>query len=147
MELLFIFLSSVTNFDKLFEDDNVRRRAKSCYRSEKIFDRKDDSPVPVIPTVSSSWSRSGSQPRQHPSGVTSYRLVERSCGAALLERLARRAVKKTTREEAEELRAAILEILPDPWRPLPGRLDIVTQGARMEAGLDCDEVNGGEIRC
>ena len=34
----------------------------------------------------------------------------------------------------------MLEILPDPWRPLPGRLDIASQGARLEAGLDCDEV-------
>ena len=94
---LFIFLPSVTNFDKLFEDDKVRRRAKSCYRSEKIFDRKDDSPVPVIPAPLMSCSRSGSQPRQPPSGVTSYRLVERSCGTALLERIARRAVKKSVR--------------------------------------------------
>lgn len=47
------------------------------------------------------------------------------------------------REEAEEVRASVLEILPDPWRPLPGRLDIVSQGARLEAGLDCDEVNRG----
>ena len=97
-QILFIFLTSVTNFDKLFEDDKIRRRAKSCYRSEKIFDRKDDSPVPVIPqTSSSSGSRSGSQPRQPPSGVTSYRVVERSCGTALLERIARRAVKKSVR--------------------------------------------------
>ena len=44
------------------------------------------------------------------------------------------------REEAEEVRASVLEILPDPWRPLPGRLDIASQGARLEAGLDCDEV-------
>ena len=96
-QILFIFLTSVTNFDKLFEDDKVRRRAKSCYRSEKIFDRKDDSPVPVIPQPSSSGSRSGSQPRQPPSGVTSYRLVERACGTALLEKIARRAVKKSVR--------------------------------------------------
>ena len=47
------------------------------------------------------------------------------------------------REEAEEVRASVLEILPDPWRPLPGRLDIASQGARLEAGLDCDEVIRG----
>ena len=96
-QILFIFLTAVKNFDKLFEDDKIRRRAKSCYRSEKIFDRKDDSPVPVIPHSSSSGSRSGSQPRQPPSGVTSYRVVERSCGTAMLERIARRAVKKSVR--------------------------------------------------
>ena len=27
----------VTNFDKLFEDDRVRRRARSCYRSEMMM--------------------------------------------------------------------------------------------------------------
>jgi len=125
----------VTNFDKLFEDDKIRRRAKSCYRSERVFDRRDDSvtrissPSPSIQPLQS----------QHQPQCSSYRVVERSSTQTFFDKLTRKP-RKSVKEEAEEVRSEVLQICCDPCRSLPGRYETTTMGQRMEMGIDCDEV-------
>ena len=83
---IFIFktFDIVTNFDKLFEDDKLRQRHRSCSRSEKIFDRTDKNIF--TPTSSSFPSPLPVSSCQTPCG-SSYRVVERSCPKTFLEKL------------------------------------------------------------
>ena len=136
---IFIFktFDIVTNFDKLFDDDKLRQRHRSCSRSEKIFDRTDKNIF--TPTSSTFPSPLPVSSCQTPCG-SSYRVVERSCPKTFLEKLTRRP-EKSSRQIAEEVRSEVLQICCDPCRPLPGYLDIVTQGQRLELGIDCDEVS------
>ena len=66
-------------------------------------------------------------------------MVERSCTQTFMDKLTRRP-RKSVKEEAEEVRADVLQICCDPCRSLPGRYEMVTLGQRMEMGIDCDEV-------
>lgn len=126
----------VTNFDKLFEDDRVRRRARSCYRTEKVFGRGEEAELSASSPVPVPGCRvEGVAPQ-----VTSYRVVDRSGGRSLLDRISGKQKQKSVKEVAEEVRAAALQVCCDPGRPLPGLPGVVTPAQRLQCGLDCDEV-------
>ena len=128
----------MTNFDKLFEDDKLRRRAKSCFRTEKIFDRAPDQ-QPLVAVVPNPGLTLQPLLTKHQPQCSSYRVVQRSCPATFLEKLTRKP-RKSMKEEAEEVREEILQVCCDPLRPLPGSSSPCTPALRLETGVDCDEV-------
>jgi len=130
------------NFDKLFEDERLRRRAKSCSRSDRVFD------IPTQMCRNIDLGRRNELTKQIPQ-VGSYNTSDKTTSARLsnqsfLQRLTRRQ-SKSVREEAEETRSKILETLCPPSRSIPGRSVELSMIERIEYGLDCDEVLPGVI--
>ena len=145
-----------TNFDKLFEDEKLRRRARSCNRSDRVFEKKDTAVIQTqicrnidLSTKCLSISDDFRAPAKElqakylPSGGQ-YKIAERTSTQSFLRKLTRRP-SKTSREVAEELRNDILEVCCPPSRPMPGHNFELSFMERIEFGLDCDEVIPGVI--
>ena len=134
------------NFDKLFEEEKLRRRAKSCNRSDRVFVKKDISVVhpDVCRNIDLSTKYLSQGEQQADGRYSQYQPRERKNTQSFLQKLTRR-VSKTPREVAEEIRSDILETCCSPSRPIPGRHVDLSHMERIEFGLDCDEVVPGFI--
>jgi len=133
------------NFDKLFEDEKLRRRAKSCHRSERVFDKKDISVITEqtyrnIDLSTKYLPQEEESLCYQPPGKPRNRTQPQS----FLQKLARRG-EKTPREVAEDLRQEVLTTCCLSSRPLPGRTVSLAHMERIELGLDCDEVVPGVL--
>jgi len=132
------------NFDKLFEDEKLRRRAKSCHRSERVFDKKDTSVI-SSQTYRNIDLSTKYLPQENDNDLLHYQSqCNRVQQQSFLQRLTRRP-SKTPREVAEELRHEVLTTCCLSSRPLPGRTVSLAPMERIELGLDCDEVVPGII--
>ena len=132
------------NFDKLFEEEKLRRRAKSCHRSERVFDKKETSVITSQNYRNIDLSTKY-LPQDNDNDPSSYQpQYNRVQQQSFLQRLTRRH-SKTTREVAEELRQEVMTTCCLSSRPLPGRTVSLAHMERIELGLDCDEVVPGVI--
>jgi len=140
---------TTTNFDKLFDDEKLRRRAKSLHRTDRVFDKKDISVINTEICRNTDISEGFRSPskeheaRHLPSG-NHYRITERATSHSFLQKLTRRT-SKSPREVAEEVRNDILEVCCATSRCMPGHNDALSSMERIELGLDCDEVIPGII--
>eukprot|EP00092_Neocalanus_flemingeri_P001086 GFUD01001157.1.p1 GENE.GFUD01001157.1~~GFUD01001157.1.p1 ORF type:complete len:316 (+),score=69.08 GFUD01001157.1:89-1036(+) len=137
-----------TNFDKLFEDEKLRRRSKSCHRTDRVFEKKDTSLIntQICRNSNKSLSLGGdirapvTEPQtRYLSSGGQYKVAERTSTHYFLQKLTRRS-SKTPKEVAEEVRSAILEVCCSPSRSMPGHSVELSSMERIEFGLDCDEV-------
>jgi len=139
------------NFDKLFEDEKLRRRAKSCHRSDRVFEKKDISVITTqicrnidLSTKYLPLDDGKETQSRYPTSGGQYKVRERTNTQTFLQRLTRRP-SKTPKEVAEELRSDVLDTCCLPNRPLPGRRIDLSHMERIEFGLDGDEVMPGVI--